>query len=86
MAYSRRKPMKYTKLTMKTTATVTTVLVIILGLYDLVVVVFARKDLITVSDFMVNVGFNAPAVVFMIGFLCGHFFGYMKPVIEEEKK
>lgn len=72
--------MKYIKFTMKTTALVTTIAIIVLGIYDLLVVVFANGQYNTISDFMANVGFNAPMVVFSIGFVCGHLFGYMKPI------
>ncbi len=67
------------KLTMKTTALVTTTLIIILGIYDLVCVTLGDES-ISVSAFLVNVGFTSPMVVFAIGFICGHLFGYMKPV------
>lgn len=67
------------KLTMTTTALVTTTLIIALGIYDLVVVVLGSES-VSVSAFLVNVGFTSPMVVFSIGFICGHLFGYMKPV------
>lgn len=75
--------MKYIKLTMKTTSLVTTSLIITLGIYDLACIAFTGDTSITVSDFLVNVGFNAPMVVFAIGFICGHLFGYLKPVKPE---
>lgn len=65
---------------MTTTALVTTTAVIALGIYDLIAVFFAGDESISVSRFLINVGFNAPAVVFMVGFACGHVFGYAKPV------
>jgi len=65
---------------MKTTALVTTTLIIILGIYDLATIALSGDVSNTVSQFLVNVGFNAPMVVFTIGFVCGHLFGYMKPV------
>ncbi len=78
-----------TKLRMTATALVTTTTVIILGIYDLVCVVIGylggEGTSVTVSHFFVNVGFDAPMVVFTIGFICGHFFGYMKPVREEKQ-
>ncbi len=67
------------KLTMKTTALVTTTLIIILGIYDLVCVTLGDES-ISVSAFLVNAGFRSPMLVFAIGFICGHLFGYMKPV------
>ncbi len=75
------------QLTMKTSALVTTVLIITLGIYDLVCVLVGGES-VSVSAFLVNVGFTSPMVVFAIGFICGHLFGYMKPekISGEEKK
>ena len=67
------------KLTMKTSALVTTVLIITLGIYDLICVLVGGES-VSVSAFLVNVGFTSPMVVFTIGFICGHLFGYMKPI------
>jgi len=77
---------KYIKLTMKTTSLVTTTLIIILGIYDLVAVTIGEDTSLTVSQFLVNVGFNTPMVVFAIGYICGHLFGYMKPIEEIKGK
>jgi hypothetical protein len=72
--------MTFLNLTMRTTALVTTTLIITLGIYDLVVVVISPDTSLSVSQFLVNVGFNRPAFVFATGFVCGHLFGYMKPL------
>lgn len=76
--------MKYMKFTMKTTALVTTGGIITLGIYDLVAIVVGGDTSLTVSQFLVNIGFKTPMVVFAIGFICGHLFGYMKPVKDQK--
>lgn len=68
---------------MTTTALVTTILIIALGIYDLVCVTLGNTS-ISVSAFLVNAGAQAPVVVFAVGFICGHLFGYLKPVKELE--
>lgn len=65
-------------LKMTTTALVTTIIIIVLGIYDLVCVTLGNTS-ISVSAFLINAGFQAPAVVFAFGFVCGHLFGYMRP-------
>jgi hypothetical protein len=70
---------------MTTTALVTTIIIITLGIYDLVCVTLGSTD-ISVSAFLINAGIQAPAVVFAVGFICGHLWGYMKPVKPEELK
>ena len=65
---------------MKTTALVTTTLVICLGIYDLVVVLLGGGTDISVSRFLVNAVFTSPFIVFMVGFVCGHLWGRMKAV------
>lgn len=65
-------------LKMTTTALVTTIIIIVLGIYDLVCVTLGNTS-ISVSAFLINAGFQAPVVVFAIGFVCGHLFGYMRP-------
>lgn len=67
-----------TNFKMSTTALVTTAVIIILGIYDLVCVVRGIDS--SVSVFLVNVGFRSPMVVFAFGFVAGHLFGYLKPV------
>ncbi len=63
---------------MKTTALFCTALIIILGIYDLIVVSLHGVDA-SVSRFLQNAAFDSPMFVFMMGFIAGHVFGYMKP-------
>lgn len=72
-------------LKMSTTALVTTILVIVLGIYDLVCVTMGNTS-ISVSAFLINAGcVQAPAVVFALGYVMGHLTGYMQPVKDLEK-
>ena len=57
----------------------TTIAITVAGIVDLYFVVFTGTGS-SISNFMVNVGFNSPMVVFTIGFLCGHLFGAMKAI------
>lgn len=68
------------KFSMTTTRIVTTTLIIILGIYDLVAVAINPSTEISVSRFLADAGLRAPGVAFAFGFVCGHIFGYMKPV------
>lgn len=63
---------------MTRTAMVTTGLIIILGIYDLIAINHGGLPL-SVSKFLQNSALEAPFVSFAIGFVCGHIFGYMKP-------
>lgn len=63
--------MTYTRLFM-------TAAMIIIALYDLVAVTFFGVDG-SVSRWFQETGFNQPFVILVIGFLLGHFFGYMPP-------
>jgi hypothetical protein len=71
-------------LKMSTTALVTTITIIVLGIYDLVCVTLGDTT-ISVSAFLINAGIQAPAVVFAFGYVCGHLFGAMKPVKAPEE-
>ena len=74
------------RMTMSTTGLVVTIAIIALGIYDLVVVLFAGTGS-SISDFMIHSGFKAPMIVFTVGFVCGHLFAYMKlERVEDEKK
>lgn len=64
---------------MTTTALVTTIIVIVLGIYDLVCVTIGSVNT-SVSHFLANAGAQAPVVVFAFGFVAGHLFGYMTPI------
>lgn len=63
---------------MKLTPLIVTTLVIILGIYDLWAVAFGGVES-SVSRFMQEAGFARPTVVFVVGYICGHFWGYMPP-------
>lgn len=64
---------------MKLTALFCTIMMIIIGVYDGIMVTLYGVDA-SVSRFLQNTSFDSPAFVFMCGFVCGHVFGYMKPV------
>lgn len=63
--------MTYTKLFV-------TIAMIIIGLYDAVAVTFFGVDG-SISRYIQNLGFSSPIFVLMVGFLLGHFWGYMPP-------
>jgi hypothetical protein len=63
---------------MPLTGLVVTILMIVLGIYDLAVVVFKGTGS-SVSDFLIRTGLKAPFVVFVFGFVAGHLFGRMTP-------
>lgn len=63
--------------TMKTRNLVITASIIILGIYDFMVTIWGGNTGMSISSLMVAVGFKAPFVSFVFGFLAGHFFGYM---------
>lgn len=67
-------------ITMKTTALLTTILIITLGIYDLIAVMFAQNVSISVSRFLINAGFQAPFFTFALGYVAGHLTGYAKPI------
>lgn len=64
---------------MTRTAIVITACVITLGIYDLYAV-FSGGVTSSISRHMQNAGLDAPFVTFTCGFICGHIFGYMKPI------
>ncbi len=68
-------------LKMSTTALVTTTLIIILGIYDLVCVTLGNTS-ISVSAFLIGAGARAPMIVFTMGYIMGHLTGYMKPILK----
>ncbi len=67
-------------ITMKTTALVTTILIITLGVYDLVAVMIADNVSISVSRFLINANFQAPFFTFATGYVAGHLTGYARPI------
>lgn len=64
---------------MRTTALFCTTITIILGAYDAYVVTFYGVDA-SISRYLQNTAIDSPVFAFSIGFICGHVFGYMKPV------
>ncbi len=66
---------------MTTTALVTTIIIIVLGIYDLVCVTLGNTS-ISVSAFLIGAGIHAPFTVFAFGFVAGHLFGYAKVIKE----
>lgn len=63
---------------MSLTAKIVTTTVIALGIYDLWAVSTGGVAS-SISRFMQDSGFDAPLIVFVCGFICGHIFGYMPP-------
>lgn len=63
---------------MTKTAMIVTASVIALGIYDLLAVATDGVES-SISRFMQNSGIQAPWIVFTVGFICGHIFGYMPP-------
>ena len=63
---------------MSITGLVVTILIIILGIYDLVVVLRGGVAS-SVSRFLIDSGIKAPFVAFTFGFVSGHLFGVVYP-------
>jgi hypothetical protein len=55
-----------------------TAAIIILGVYDLFVAFWGGLDS-SISRAMQDAGFKSPTIPFVLGYICGHWFGYMKP-------
>lgn len=68
---------------MSVTGLVVAVGIIILGIYDLSVVVYGmltgKKTSYSVSAFLIRAGLESRMIVFAFAFVCGHLFGYMYP-------
>jgi len=56
--------------------------IIVLGIYELMSVFWKDKPGY-LSTIMQRAGFKAPFVVFAIGFLCCHWWGYFPPTVED---
>jgi hypothetical protein len=67
-------------ITMTTTALVTTIVVLGLGIYDLIAVTVGGDTSLSVSRFLINIGFDSPMFVFATGWVGGHVFGFARPV------
>lgn len=72
-------------ISMKTTALVTTISIITLGIYDLIAVMWADNVSISVSRFLINSAIEAPFFSFATGFVCGHIFGAVQLKKEDPK-
>lgn len=62
---------------MSITAKITTGCIIALGIYDLYAVASGGVSS-SISQFMKTSGADAPFVIFTIGYICGHIFGFMR--------
>lgn len=60
------------------TAFIVTIVVIALGIYDLITVVFFGIET-SISRFLQATAFASPMVSFSFGCIAGHLFMYMKP-------
>ena len=67
---------------MTKTAAIVTSSVIALGIYDLYAVASGGVET-SISRFMQEAGLTAPWIVFTVGFICGHIFGYMPPKVKK---
>jgi len=63
---------------MTLTAKIITACVIALGIYDLYAVSTGGVES-SISRFMQDSGSSAPTIVFVVGYICGHIWGYMHP-------
>jgi hypothetical protein len=62
---------------MTKTSLIVTGAVITLGIYDLYAVAVGGVGT-SISQFMQGAGFQSPFIIFVIGYICGHMFGFMK--------
>ncbi len=62
---------------MKPTDIVITTLVILAGLWELFAIFTGKAK--TFSRAFQAIGLRSPAIAFVVGYLCGHIFGYMQP-------
>lgn len=65
-------------ISMNTTALITTIGIITLGIYDLIVVSIGEGESLSVSRFLINVSWMSPTFVFAVGVVCGHIFCSVK--------
>lgn len=70
---------------MRLTGILCTAVMIILGIYDAIIVMNHGVGC-SISQWVQETGFASPAFVLMIGFLLGHFFGYMPPKWKNSEK
>jgi hypothetical protein len=67
---------------MSATRLVMTSIVIVVAVYDLCVVTFSGNINASVSRWFASFA-TYPAIVFGIGYVCGHFFGWMTPTMPQ---
>lgn len=63
-------------LTMPLSGLILVVVLIVLGIFDLIVVLLKGTGS-SISQFLVSKGFQAPLMVFAFGYVAGHLFSYM---------
>lgn len=78
LALARKPVLIADKWTMPLAGLITTIGVIVLGIFDLACVCFGGTGS-SISNFLLTAGFKSPVMVFAFGFTCGHLFGYMTP-------
>ncbi len=64
---------------MSITGLVLTILIIVLGIFDLVLVLIQRDSTRSVSDYLVRAGFKRPMVIASFSYVLGHLWGGMYP-------
>lgn len=70
---------------MKTTDFICTAIIIILAVYDVVAIYLWGIDA-SISRWMQKTGTTSPFLIFVTGWLCGHWWGNMTPVVVESGK
>lgn len=70
---------------MSITGLIITIGIIVLGIFDLCMVVFHGTGS-SISDFLIKAGFKSPVMVFAFGFVSGHLFANMWPSKEYAEK
>lgn len=69
---------------MSTTRLIVTTVIITLGIYDLCAVSFGGVD-VSISRFFNGLS-PYPGPVFVVGYICGHFWGFMTPLKQQPGK
>lgn len=70
---------------MKTTDFICTAIILVIAVYDVVAIYFGGIDA-SVSRWMQRMGATSPFLIFAAGWLCGHWWGNMTPVVVEGTK
>ncbi len=69
---------------MSTTGVLMVIIGIVLLAYEIVAFVIGKRRAL-LSTWFQKLGFRAPAVVFVMGMLAGHFWMYFPPTVDDEK-